>query len=415
MLAAALALLAIAFPLADAADGVTDLLAEAARDPALDAERLAERLARLGPGALPELFAVLAHGPALERASTAVEEEALLAALAACPRNALREHVRTRLAASVDTDERRAFLRVFARVGTAGELGLVHAAAQAGEECGALAEALEAVIAGMLARDESALQPVRLWVLQAPTELETPLVRGIAASMSPRALGVLTGLLDYRPALDRLIVPEIGRLLSAAAKPVAPAVVAALVELLESADPGLVREAALALGASEDFEATGQLVALLGHEHAGVRAGAARALERLSGLAFGESRARWSAWYAAESSWLTDTGPELRQKLRTGSLEEVVHALGELSQHRFRRGELAADVALVLQHEDARARKLACLALGRMGASTSVAPLLEALEDNVPSVRAAARAGLRALGAEPSLSAADEIDQELER
>jgi hypothetical protein len=410
MLAAALVVLALAFPAAGSAESVAEVLAAGAADPATDAEDLAARLTRLGPDALPELFSVLAHGPALGRTPTPIEEAALLAALEACPRSALREHVRLRLAGKADTDERRAFLRAFERIATADELVLVRTAAQAASESGALADALEAVIAGMLRRDASALLPVRHWVLQAPAELERPLVRGIAASTSPGSLDALVELLGYRLELDRLLVPEIGVLLRAATKPIASEIVATLAELLASDDPGLVREAALALGESEDFEATGRLVDLLEHEHAGVRAGAATALERLSGHAFGASPARWSAWYEAESSWLRTAGPELRQRLRTGSFEEVVHALGEVSQRRFGRGELAAEVAHVLQHEDARVRRLACLALARLGASASVPALSAALEDRSQDVRAAARVALLTLGAEPP----PETDAELQ-
>jgi HEAT repeat protein len=410
MLASALVVLALAFPPAGSAESVADVLAASAADPAADVAHLTARLTRLGPDALPELFAVLAHGPALGRVPTAVEEAALLAALEACPRNALREHVRVRLAGKADTDERRAFLQALEPIATADELVLVRSAAQAASETAALADALTPVIAGMLRRDATALLPVRHWALEAPPDLVRPLVRGIAASTSPRALGALVELLGYRSGLDRLLVPEIGVLLRAAAKPIAPEVVAALLELLASDDPVLVREAALALGETEDSEATGRLVDLLKHEHAGVRAGSAQALERLSGNAFGASPARWRAWYTAESSWLRTEGPELRQRLRTGSFEEVVHALGEVSQRRFGRGELAAEVARVLQHEDARVRRLACLALARLGASASVPALSAVLEDRSQDVRAAARVALRALGAEPP----PETDAELE-
>jgi HEAT repeat protein len=46
-------------------------------------------------------------------------------------------------------------------------------------------------------------------------------------------------------------------------------------------------------------------------------------------------------------------------------------------------------------------RRLACLALARLGASASVPALSAVLEDRSQDVRAAARVALRALGAEP--------------
>lgn len=409
--ASLLIVLAIHRPYTDG--GVVPILAESALDPALDAARLTQRLKALGPEALPELCTVLARGVVSERPLTPIEEAALLDALQACPRNALHEHVRTRLSLGADTDERRVYLRALARVATAHQLTLMRSAASAGAESAALADALEEAVAGVLRRDERAAAGLRQWLLQASPDVEPPLVRGVAASTSPRALDMLVELLGYRPSLDHSLVPAIGGLLRAAPKPVAGKVITTLADLLGSDDPQIAREAALALGESEGFAATAQLVELLGHEHAGVRAGAATALEHLSGLAFGESRERWNAWYDAEAGWLRIYGPDLQEQLRTGSIGTVARALGEISQHRLHRSELATEVAQVLHHEDERARRLACFALARLGSSVAVPALLDVLADPAPSVRAAANVALRALGAEAQLTA-DETDEELE-
>jgi len=401
-----LAQLVLAPPCAAAVggEGVRAILDRAALEPEPSVAEVATRLARLGSDAIPELFTVLALGPGEDRALTELEQEALIQALASFRTPALRAYFGERLASGLVIDERRALLSVLARVGSSADIPLARSAAQAGSESAALAPALEEAIARFLRQDPLGMESVRGWILQAPPELGAALVRGASRSECPTVLSALVSLLGFDAALDRVLVPEIGRLVERAPKPIAEGVVSALSELLAEDDPVLLREAALALGKTEDFGATSQVIDLLDHPERGVRAGAASALERLTGLGFRERSARWRAWYRAEVAWLREHGAELRSRLRSTSTEVVVSALGEISPHRFRRNELAAEIAVVLGHPDPLARRLACLTLARLGTSAGLHGLVNALEDPDAEVQEAARAALRTLGIDPGVA-----------
>jgi hypothetical protein len=403
MLATALLLarLALAAPPARDVETVLAILVEEANDPAPNAARLSARLGRLGSAAIPELLAVLARPE--ERTLTELEEEGLIGALSSLPIPALRAHAREKLASRMEPDERRALLLVLARTGTREDLALARAATQAGPESAGLAAPLEELVTAILGRDPTGMEPVRRWILQAPPGLDGALVRGAAASGCETALVALADLLGFDRALDRVLLPEIGRLAARAPKPIDGAITDALAEYLASDDAPVVREAALALGHAEDFAALPALIELLEHPERSVREALAFALPHITGQRFGPLPERWRAWHRNELSWLRELGTRLRPSLSATSAKVVVQALGEISQHRLRRHELAAEVTVALAHESPLARRLACLTLARLGSSVGVPALSGALEDPDPSVREAARNALRLLGVEPVL------------
>ena len=363
-------------------------------DPELAEAELSARLARLGKAAIPELFSALALAPDEPVNASEREERVVLEALASLPVEDLRAYFRSRLKSGLSMDERRALLDVLERVGSAQDLSLAYSVAQVGAEAGGLAAGLESLVARLLGDDPQGLATVRRWILLAPPELCSALIRGVGRSACPSALAMLVDLLGRQPDLDRELLPEVALLCVRRSGPPEGEIVSVVAEFLWSDDPFLLREALVALGALEDFQSTPRMIELLDHPDRGVRAASLGALESLSGLRFGAGAARWRAWHRAESSWFDEHRERLADELRSDAPEVAVKALGEISQHRFRRHESARSVTEALAHPDLRVRRLACLTLGRLGSIGTIEALEQALEDPQEEVRAAARAAL---------------------
>jgi hypothetical protein len=375
-------------------------LERAAIDGDAGRDALASELARPGPAAIPGLFEVLASGSS--RVPDAREEQALVAALSSFGAPPLRAFLERRLATERTPEERIAALHLIASFGTGADLLLLRrAAAGAGS---AVEGALQGAAAGLLRRDPRALEALRRWMLEAPGGIAAALAHGAGDSACPQALGALAETLGYRADLDPLLLGELARLLAREEKPVDEGVLAPIEEALTEDDARVLREAALALGHAQDPQAVPQLIALLAHETRGVRTAAHWALERITGLDLGATEGRWSSWLREEERWFAESGARLALELRTSEAEVAIRALGELSSHRWRRHELALETAAALDHPSPTVRRLACLALARLGSAAAEPGLERALEDEDESVARAALLALETLAAEPGAS-----------
>jgi hypothetical protein len=370
-------------------------------------QALTAALAALGPSALPDLFFVLAHGLAPDEPLGSLEEEALVEALVSFGAPPLRTFLDQRLSrAAVSPEERATMLDLLARFGSGRDVTFARRVIEAGDPRG-LELTLELCLGALLRRDERGVEPVRRWAEEASLELAGSLVRGLGASGSSLALSALTDLLGRDTALDPALVTEIGRLAEPMPKPLDEAVTSALALALESDDVQLSREAALALGRAQDFGCCEILVALLEHEDRGLREAALWSLERSTGLSFRGEVRRWGAWLRSETGWFEQELPGLTADLATPEARIALRALAEISVHRYRRHELAQELALALEHEAPEVRAHACLTLARLSSSAAVPSLLHALEDPDRRVVLAAHAALRELGvASPSAAEA---------
>ena len=376
---------------------VEAILAGANAEPPASAEALKRELARLGTAAIPDLVTVLASTE--EHAPSPLQAEALVSALTSFGARPLRAFCEQRLAQSPGTAERGALLTWLARAGAGEDLSLAQRIA--GKDPSDLAAELQAAVAGIVRRDSRALDPVRRWVLQVPTETGSVLVRALGASGSPAALPVLAELLGQDADLDPVLLTEIAGLAVHASKPIEERVLEPLLETLQGDDALILREAALAVGRTEDSGAAARLIELLNHEDAGVQEAAGWALERITGLRLRADPARWSSWLGVETRWFVTELPRLRQELRSRRTEIAVRALGEISRRRLRRHELALETTSALEHESSLVRRLACATLQRLGSQAAVPALLPLLQDSDESVSRAARAALAGLGAMP--------------
>ena len=159
------------------------------------------------------------------------------------------------------------------------------------------------------------------------------------------------------------------------------AAVDALVAALADPDPRVRVVAAWSLGEIKDLRALEPLRLALRDDDPGVREMAVLAIGELEHPAGREAIEEADRWVASTDAraWA------LRQIDRAGGSEVFV---GELTGTRAGLADVAGNIAR-LSDEDPAVRALAAEQLGLLGSPDAVAPLLDALDDEVAAVRAA--------------------------
>jgi len=370
---------------------IRPILADAAQQEG-SAPAAARRLAALGAAAAPALVGALADGEAL----SAEQREALLGGLALLDRSAVRAALETRVSSSAA--ERRAVLAVLERLGAPDDLPLaLRAAFPPKEGSQRLDEDLAAASTAILARHPGGARGLPRLVAAAELQAAAALVRGLGGSGRREALDALAALLDAAPDLEQAVLSEIGRLAALLAPPYAGAALRQVRARLESGDPQVVREAALACGRLLDDAALPRLVELLEDPRPGIAEAALFSLRSITSLSLPADRARWQAWLDAEEEWFdTELGSTLA-RLGSWNRREVLAGLREVSLRRMRRLELAAEVEPLLHAEDAGVCLAACRALAALGACARLASVIDCLEDEDRALSAEAWLALQSL------------------
>ncbi len=391
------------FPGPAAGNSIEEIL-RGAEESLVSAEELGKRLAGLGSGALTDLYATLVRGETLDgEPLTAHQEDALAWGLASFGRSVLLPFLQPRIEGA-SIAERGEILELLGRVGLRTDLGtlvLVAAPHPRSALDVRLGQVLREAVSALCSRDARAVVSMPRWILLSSPDLASALILAASDHPSEAVLTTFVDCLGFDRSLDCALLPQIGRVGEALDRLVTDSAARAVLPYLEQEDPQLLREAALACGRLETFEATSLLIALLDHEERGVREASQWALERSSGMRFGKDEIRWSAWLRSEQAWFEEVSGRLAPKLRQGEVQVALRTLGDVSQHRFERHRLATEVEFALEHENPLVRSLACVCLERLGSLSSRTPLTEALEDPDPSVAAAARRALQALGLDP--------------
>jgi hypothetical protein len=372
-----------------------------ALDPAASAPALGQELAALGPASIPELYARLVE----ERTEsgetfTAVQREVLLEGLVHLGRAPVRAFLEPRVGEIASVAERATIVELCGRIGTGSDVELVMLVAAPNPQAPIderVRRALGEAVTGILRRDPRALGALAWWIRRSSTEIAGAIVVAAAEQPTGALLTVLTGCLGFDRALDPVLLSALGRVGDALDEPVSETITEEVETYLEHDEPDLLREAALALGRLEDYDAAERLIALLEHEERGVREAASWALGRLSGMNFRCNGARWSAWLRAEERWFRAEIGRLASRLEEEESPAVLRALGDVSVHRFQRHRLAQEVGIALEDEDPLVRRIACLCLARLGSPAARAGLARTLEDPDEDVAAAARAALGAI------------------
>jgi len=225
-----------------------------------------------------------------------------------------------------------------------------------------------------------------LWIEQleqAPQPLRDAVVRGLADSGALDALDRLADTLGRELVSDSFALVELARAARASDRRYSDSVRDRVRPLLTASDLDVRRDAALCLGALGDEASAETLVALLTHEHAGVRANAHWALARLTGRSANLSAEAWGRWIRSELDWWRDDAPLLLDQLVCTDPRLRVRAAHELAQHRFPRHSLATALAERLPVTDKGASAAVLAALVQLRSQNAA----DVLEQREPEAR----------------------------
>lgn len=364
----------------------------------------AERIARLGPRAIPILFSVLATGslPAVEgggilapAAATEPGLETAMAALALLPRGEVRAHLQRVLSKDPEECAVVAALRVIGTIGTAEDLPLAltaggRAAAGAKSKLSAriaFAEALEALVG----RDPSLVEPLGRLARGAPAGLLSVVARAIGSAPSEASLAALGELLGREPALEVLILSEIERTAARLDVVASHRTLDSVRRCLARMDPMVLVQACRATGTLGDCVALSPLIQLLSHPEDLVRSAAHEALARLSGKQLPPVTAEWQSWLEAEEVWWAGPAQRSLSELAFGTPPAQVRALQDLARGRIFRDQLLAPIEECLSSDSGTLPALACVVLGELASRRALPALHAAAEGPDPALARAAR------------------------
>jgi hypothetical protein len=234
-------------------------------------------------------------------------------------------------------------------------------------------------------------------VINAHEDTRKSLIRALGSQGSVDALEIMASLLGFEPRLDELLLNQIWQTAQASGPVVGERVLDSIRPYLEYDDEALIREAAHALGFLNDFDSAEALVALLGNESEMVRDGALWALRQMSGLTLAMDPARWTSWLRNETKWYYSEAPKAFDRLEHRKPVEVVKGINEITQHRYRRHDLALRLTRALEHPNQVVRNVGCIALGQMGSYAAAPALTDRLGDGDDVVVQAAWNALKAI------------------
>lgn len=394
------------------ADDVAQVLLDA-RSAGVSMDALVEALARCGSAALPHLFEALGRGRFDVRvgergnSTKAVEpgeREALVASFGRLPLPEVRLFLDERLAENPPEPLRGAALEVLGAHGSGSDLRSLLDWCEP-EDAGArvprpLRDRFAAAFAGILERDPEALGHVPALYEGAHLSLVPSIVSAVGAIRSAESLAALVDLLAGVPAADALVLAEIGHLGRVVRHPIDPHARGGVRAYLSWRDPTILAEAIVAAGCVEDVDALPQLVLLLEHEEPNVGARALDALVAITNERLGPDASAWEEWLARVAERRRTQIPEQLRQVADGPPAMASRALLELAGLRVQRHELAEPLCAGLEREEPDLVVMTCAALGALGSSLAVPPLLELLENPGVEIRRAAFLALRRITAE---------------
>jgi HEAT repeat protein len=366
-------------------------------------EELVAELAGLGPAAAPAFLAFLCGELEGDATFGALEQSALLGALAAQPEGVVLAELRQSCAADASLSRRLVGLRVLERQASARAVPTWLALAGAFEplerRSALVAEPLRRALARILGAGDEAPRALEGLLRELDPGLFPVLVDALAGARRPEGARILVRLCELRPE------PEVERAALAAATALAAEgdatlcleVGLAVRERLLAADPALRAQAAESALRIGEQEAVPALIELLEDDERRVQRQARASLEGLTGQRLGYAAEPWRRWYAEQERWLAQEGEHLLASLDGGSRAEAARALGELGQRRLFRDELVEPLAGALERPEAELVVAACAALQQLGSPRAALRLVDRLDDSDERVREAAWQALRAL------------------
>jgi hypothetical protein len=255
----------------------------------------------------------------------------------------------------------------------------------------------EDALVSILERDPGALRLVRSFFLESPPALSGSIIEALGRASSAEGSKILASLLGHTSGLDPLILARIAARGPCGKREIDEEVRAAARRYLRRPEAPLIAAAVHACLELEDDDSVETLIELVDHPDGLVRGNVFRALQRISGLAFGEDAERWTRWYAGEMSWWERESAEVLRVIELGSGVEFTRAAKEALGHRLFGDRVAEAFVRGLERQDEEHAVLCCQALGQLQSSVGLEALIGCLEHDEHAVREAAWLALRSI------------------
>ncbi|MBI5364973.1 MAG: hypothetical protein HZA53_17480 [Planctomycetes bacterium] len=371
-------------------------------------------LARLGPDAVPALFAYLAgtmEGPEPEATETPAPDDESVT-LAEVPRedvillDVLKQFPRARVVPAVtaamlrgSVDVKLVGMRVLGEVGGAqavdawidvlvavDPLHLQRAYVQAPTEAALVAvlESEDAAFGALLAR----IRTVEPRILPA-------IVRALGASGRSKGVDPLVALLGRTSDLDLIVLAQLGRLVENTLGSLPEEKLSWVRPFASDADWRVRREAIATLARVQDVPSYALFVAALEDDQRLVAQTALWSLRKASGLDFEEDAKAWTAWFDAEIEWYETEGARWTALLQSEDAAEVIEAAGALAAHPIFRHETARALAAPLARSAPETGAALAGILGTLQSPAALPSLVQALGSEHEGVRTAAWSALK--------------------
>ena len=276
---------------------------------------------------------------------------------------------------------------------------LACAAGDGGEPRERAAEEAGRAIERVLARSAGASEALPRLYETACAELRPEMLKAIGAARDPRMLPLLARTIELHPELDALAVAQIVPIGRSFDRDANLALADLLRPRIEAGLTPVPPAAILALGELGDEASLPRLIEILEEGKRELASNAHWALRRITGKKFVDRPDLWKTWYAAETRWFERELGKTLGDLRSNDAAKVAAAVRALSARSLRREEVAHDLGSLLQRREGALRAMAAQALGELGASAGVEPLIAARRDVDPRVAAAAAQALGSLRA----------------
>ena len=348
-------------------------------------------LAALGAGAAPHAFDVLARSLPLateDQPTLALDdagEHSLYAALATWPEGDVARVLLARSGGTASLDQRLVALRILGRIGHASSMKTLSSVLQAVPPAEArhplVLHVVEESVERILDRDGNAYRTLEDELEAFDIGVLPAVVNALGHSADWRGMLLLEQFLGKDSALDIQVLDAVSKLGAVQAVEVLDRGLDWVRERLEADDPGVRRQAAVAVGRLHDAESARMLIAALEDTDSRVRHASLWALREITGLNWEADTQRWRAWYRRERAWWADEAPQLFDALPSADRTSVAETLREFEQHFVFRDDLAIEIVPLLAHEDAVIATAATDALTLLASPKAVGPLIVALED----------------------------------
>lgn len=389
----------------DSTSDVVGILVEHRLSGETDTARRA--LAELGPDAVPAICSVLSgrttgaehgfEGPLVDPPTRTV----LVEAMRTWPTEAVVERLVATLDGDVTLSDRLRIVDLIGELGGRGSLAAIFDQLEAldpGErQHRIVTSSFSAAFERIARRDSHVVETIAARL----HELDPALLPGLATTLGELSVGsgldILERMLRRSSQIDVAVLQAVGHW-----KPWKPEYVegdcAGLARsLLHSSDHTVRRQAVITLGELGDVESVPDMIERLSDPDRSVQQAAQRALQEISGLRWTADASRWQRWFAEENAWFEATAPDLE---RLGNQRDPAAFAAILQQARLHPvfgDRLARTIIPLLEHPASIIATSAAQALGRLGHPSAVYPLVRALEDDRPDVKAAVQNALRNL------------------